>query len=176
MNEWKLLILEFSYLFPTYFIQNYYFFTTLEHWKSSGVWTLPHLGTSFPLFHEQPQVSTLSSSYRVGSWQCCRGGGLSKHIPKYSPCYRYSRQRDQQCNALWYLDNEHLQICKADIAAKSLIYFKTIFYTAFYIDILTYLKNLTPKWNSCIYRKRPATFLLHSVHWLRIQAIHWSWQ
>ena len=41
--------------------------------------------------------------------------------------------------------NIHLQICKADIAAKSLIYFKTIFYTAFYIDILTYLKNLTPK-------------------------------
>ena len=60
-------------------------------------------------------------------------------------CYRFTRQEDQQCNALWYLDNEHLQICKADIAAKSLIYFKTIFYTAFYIDILTYLKNLTPK-------------------------------
>ena len=85
-----------------------------------------------------PPVSTLSSSYRVvvGS---AEEGGLANIFPNIHHAPDTADRRDQQYNALWYLDNEHLLFCKADITAKSLklnIIYLNLLYTTFYILIL----------------------------------------
>ena len=91
-----------------------------------------------------PPVSTLSSSYRAGSWQCCRGWrvDLANIFPNIHHATDTADRGDQQCNALWYLDNEHLIFCKADKIAKSLnlnIIYLNLLYTAFYIDIIYHI-------------------------------------
>ena len=89
-----------------------------------------------------PPVSTLSSSYRVVVGSAAEEGGLANIFPNIHHATDTADRGDQQCNALWYLDNEHLIFCKADKIAKSLnlnIIYLNLLYTAFYIDIIYHI-------------------------------------
>ena len=66
-------------------------------------------------------------------------GGLANIFSNIQHATDTPDRGDQQCNALWYLDNEHLIFSKADITAKSLnlnIIYLNLLYTTFFIDII----------------------------------------